>query len=86
METNPKARKPKIPDEESEQGSLSALFVPREKKMTEEGTADSHFSCLISCCFFFLRDVDLEIRTRCLVLQIWLRSSELNLAPAAPPV
>lgn len=55
--------------------------------MTEEGTADSHFSCLISCFLgFFLRDVDLEIRTRCLVLQIWLRSSELNLAPAAPPV
>lgn len=33
METNPKARNPKIPDEDSEQGFLSASFIPSEKKI-----------------------------------------------------
>lgn len=83
METNPKARNPKIPDEESKQGSISASFIPREKKMTEEGTADSKISCLIFCFFVFFRDVDLEIQINCHMLRIWFQSSELNLAPAA---
>lgn len=48
METNPKARNPKIPDEENEQDLFHEI-----KKTTMEGTADSFFLPLISYLFFF---------------------------------